>query len=61
MDGEARGGIVDPQTWRYIEAGPPEYFIPIPSEALQLPQVRVHALLMEAARAQMMGGENGDK
>lgn len=51
----AKGGIVSPQTWRVLDAGP--------GDGCYIPQnTKRHSveLLLKTAKAMGFGGENGD-
>lgn len=52
----AKGGIVNPQTWRVIDAGSCDWYIPIRPQ----PE-RSRALLQEIAQRMGYGSEVGDK
>lgn len=57
----ATGGIDPANTWRVMDPGPVEYFIPLPS-GLEVPEsVRLQGVLKDAALNRLFGGENGDK
>lgn len=51
----AKGGIVNPQTWRTCGEGPDGFYTPQDTKRHSV------ALLLKTTKAMGFGGENGDK